>query len=152
VFPSDLPGVNPATLNEIFLYYRLMTKWSGLGDSTELSQVGLSQTVTPPTTSRNQLWLVNFSNNHRGSIADRHCFINSLPKQQRLSHLFKWLLFSFLGLFSSSCRTTCRLLICVCFSTGFHGSYTLLTTLGVYQSSHHESTSSTQGLSLGGSF
>jgi hypothetical protein len=40
---SDLPGVNPATLNGILLYYRLMTKWSGLGDSTELSQVGLSQ-------------------------------------------------------------------------------------------------------------
>jgi hypothetical protein len=42
VFPSDLPGVNPATLNGILLYYRLMTKWSGLGDSTELSRVGLS--------------------------------------------------------------------------------------------------------------
>jgi hypothetical protein len=40
---SDLLGVNPATLNEILLYYRLMTKWSGLGDSTELSRVGLSQ-------------------------------------------------------------------------------------------------------------
>jgi hypothetical protein len=39
---SDLPGVNPATLNGILLYYRLMTKKSGLGDSTELSQVGLS--------------------------------------------------------------------------------------------------------------
>jgi hypothetical protein len=25
------------------LYYRLMTKWSGLGDSTELSRMGLSQ-------------------------------------------------------------------------------------------------------------
>jgi hypothetical protein len=43
VFPSDLPGVNPATLNEILPYYHLMTKWSGLGDSTELSRVGLSQ-------------------------------------------------------------------------------------------------------------
>jgi hypothetical protein len=43
VFPSDLPGVNPATLNWTLLYYRLMTKWSGLGDSTELSRVGLSQ-------------------------------------------------------------------------------------------------------------
>jgi hypothetical protein len=43
VFPSDLPGVNPATLNGMLLYYRLMTKWSGLGDSTELSRVGLSQ-------------------------------------------------------------------------------------------------------------
>jgi hypothetical protein len=42
VFPSDLPGVNPATLNGMLLYYRLMTKWSGLGDSTELSRVGLS--------------------------------------------------------------------------------------------------------------
>jgi hypothetical protein len=42
VFPSDLPGVNPATLNEMILYCRLMAKWSGLGDSTELSRVGLS--------------------------------------------------------------------------------------------------------------
>jgi hypothetical protein len=42
VFPSDLPGVNPAILNGMLLYYRLMTKWSGLGDSTELSRVGLS--------------------------------------------------------------------------------------------------------------
>jgi hypothetical protein len=41
--PSDLPGVNPATLNGMVLYYRLMTKWSGLGDSTDLSRVGLSQ-------------------------------------------------------------------------------------------------------------
>jgi hypothetical protein len=40
--PSDLPGANPATLNGMLLYYRLMTKWSGLGDSTELSRVGLS--------------------------------------------------------------------------------------------------------------
>jgi hypothetical protein len=40
--PSDLPGVNPAILNGMLLYYRLMTKWSGLGDSTELSRVGLS--------------------------------------------------------------------------------------------------------------
>jgi hypothetical protein len=38
---SDLPGVNPATLNGILLYYRLMTKWSGLGDSTELSRNGV---------------------------------------------------------------------------------------------------------------
>jgi hypothetical protein len=42
VFPSDLPGVNPTTLNGMLLYYRLMTKGSGLGDSTELSRVGLS--------------------------------------------------------------------------------------------------------------
>jgi hypothetical protein len=40
---SDLPGVNPATLNVMILYYRLMTKWSGLGDSTEFSRMGLSQ-------------------------------------------------------------------------------------------------------------
>jgi hypothetical protein len=40
---SDLPGVNPATLNGMILYYCLMTKKSGLGDSNELSRVGLSQ-------------------------------------------------------------------------------------------------------------
>jgi hypothetical protein len=40
---SDLPGVNPATINRMILYYHLMTKWSGLGDSTEFSQMGLSQ-------------------------------------------------------------------------------------------------------------
>jgi hypothetical protein len=39
---SDLPGANPATLNGMILYYRLMTKWSGLRDSTELSWMGLS--------------------------------------------------------------------------------------------------------------
>jgi hypothetical protein len=43
---SDLPGVNPATHNGILLYYRLMTKRSGLGDSTELSRLGLSQLVS----------------------------------------------------------------------------------------------------------
>jgi hypothetical protein len=42
VFSSDLPGFDPTTLNEMILYYRLMTKWSGLGDSTELSRMGLS--------------------------------------------------------------------------------------------------------------
>jgi hypothetical protein len=42
VFSSDLPGVNPPTLNGVILYYRLLTKWSGLGDSTELSWMGLS--------------------------------------------------------------------------------------------------------------
>jgi hypothetical protein len=42
VFSSDLPSVNAATHNRMILYYRLMTKWSGLGDSTELSQMGLS--------------------------------------------------------------------------------------------------------------
>jgi hypothetical protein len=41
-FPSDLPGVNQATLNGMIPYCRVMTKWSGLGDSMELSQVGLS--------------------------------------------------------------------------------------------------------------
>jgi hypothetical protein len=44
MFPIDLPGVNPATLNGMLLYYRLMTKWSGLRDSTELSRLGLSHT------------------------------------------------------------------------------------------------------------
>jgi hypothetical protein len=44
--PSDLLGVNPAILNGMLLYYRLMTKWSGLGDSTELFRVGLSQLVS----------------------------------------------------------------------------------------------------------
>jgi hypothetical protein len=39
--PSDLPGFDPATLNEMILYYHLMTKWSGLGDSTELSRMEL---------------------------------------------------------------------------------------------------------------
>jgi hypothetical protein len=43
VLSSDLPGVNPAILNGMILYYRLMTKWSGLDDSTELSRMGLSQ-------------------------------------------------------------------------------------------------------------
>jgi hypothetical protein len=42
VLTSDLPGVNPTTLNGMILYYRLMTKRSGLGDSTELSRMGLS--------------------------------------------------------------------------------------------------------------
>jgi hypothetical protein len=43
VFSNDLLGVNPAILNGMLLYYRVMTKWSGLGDSTESSRVGLSQ-------------------------------------------------------------------------------------------------------------
>jgi hypothetical protein len=46
VLSSDLPGVNPATLNGVIFYYRLMTKWSGLGDSTGLSRMGLSQLVS----------------------------------------------------------------------------------------------------------
>jgi hypothetical protein len=46
VISSDLPGLNPATINGMILYYRLMTKWSGLGDSTELSQMGLSHLVS----------------------------------------------------------------------------------------------------------
>jgi hypothetical protein len=33
VFSSDLPGFDPATLNGMILYYRLMNKWSGLGNS-----------------------------------------------------------------------------------------------------------------------
>jgi hypothetical protein len=43
MFSSDLSGVNPTTLNGMILYYHLMTKWSDLGDSTELSRMGLSQ-------------------------------------------------------------------------------------------------------------
>jgi hypothetical protein len=46
VLSSDLPGVKPAALNGMILYYRLMTKWSGLGDSTELSRMGLSHEPT----------------------------------------------------------------------------------------------------------
>jgi hypothetical protein len=42
VLSSDLPGVNPATFNGMILYYRLITKRSGLGDSTELLRMGLS--------------------------------------------------------------------------------------------------------------
>jgi hypothetical protein len=38
-----IPAV--ATPNGMLPYYRLMTKWSGLGDSTELSRVGLSQRI-----------------------------------------------------------------------------------------------------------
>jgi hypothetical protein len=41
VVSSDLPGFDPATLNKMIFYYRLMTKWSGIGDSTELSWMGL---------------------------------------------------------------------------------------------------------------
>jgi hypothetical protein len=40
---SDLPGFDPSTLNRKIRYCHLMTKWSGLGDSTELSRMGLSQ-------------------------------------------------------------------------------------------------------------
>jgi hypothetical protein len=47
VLASDLPGVKPATLNGIILYYRLMTEWSGLGDSMELSRMGLSHSQDP---------------------------------------------------------------------------------------------------------
>jgi hypothetical protein len=65
VFPSDLPGVNPATLNEMLLYYRVMTKRSGLGDSAELSRVGLSQ-KTPQGVSEEKFNAVN--NLFRGAI------------------------------------------------------------------------------------
>jgi hypothetical protein len=41
VFSSDLPGFDPATLNGMIPYYRLMTKWSGYDNSTELSWMGL---------------------------------------------------------------------------------------------------------------
>jgi hypothetical protein len=42
VFSSNLPGFDTTTLNGMILYYRLMTNWSGLGDNTELSRMGLS--------------------------------------------------------------------------------------------------------------
>jgi hypothetical protein len=43
-FPSDLPGVNPATNDRMILYYCLMTKVDGLlGDSTVFFLGGLSQ-------------------------------------------------------------------------------------------------------------
>jgi hypothetical protein len=66
---SDLPGVNPATLNGMILYYRLMTKWSGLGDSTELSRMGLSQRSTaggrPPLRDRGVCILLYFADTMR---------------------------------------------------------------------------------------
>jgi hypothetical protein len=65
VLSSDLPGVNPATLNGMILYYRLMTKRSGLGDSMELSRVGLSQLdgneVTRGRLTRSQILIVSES-------------------------------------------------------------------------------------------
>jgi hypothetical protein len=42
VFSSDLPDFDPVTVNGMILHYHLMTKWSGLGNSTELSWMGLS--------------------------------------------------------------------------------------------------------------
>jgi hypothetical protein len=48
VFSSDLPGFDPVTLNGMILYYHLMTKWSGLGGSTKLSRMGLSQCASVP--------------------------------------------------------------------------------------------------------
>jgi hypothetical protein len=41
----------------MILYYRVMTKWSGLGDSTELSRMGLSQ----QTPWRRRLWMADRS-------------------------------------------------------------------------------------------
>jgi hypothetical protein len=43
----------------MILYYRLMTKWSGLGDSTDLSRMGLSQ--QPQLTSRKDILPQSFS-------------------------------------------------------------------------------------------
>jgi hypothetical protein len=82
---SDLPGVNPATLNGILLYYRLMTKWSGLCDSTELSRVGLSHvpsSLTPLTQlahpSHRPQPLSTSRSNRRGCKAES-CRLLSLP-------------------------------------------------------------------------
>jgi hypothetical protein len=72
VFPSHLPGVNPATLNGTVLYYRLMTKWSGSGDSTELSRMGF---VTPRVFAQCQIVLIthfitpiNHLDDHRSTL------------------------------------------------------------------------------------
>jgi hypothetical protein len=46
VISSDLPSVNPTTLNGMICYCVLMTKWSGLGDSMKLSRMELSQLVS----------------------------------------------------------------------------------------------------------
>jgi hypothetical protein len=45
-YSSDLPGFDPTTLNLMVLSYRLMTKRSGLGESTKLSRVGLSHLLS----------------------------------------------------------------------------------------------------------
>jgi hypothetical protein len=71
VFPSDLPGVNPATLNGMLLYYRLMTKWSGLGDSTELSRAGLSQLGKAHYEERRSLWYNNCRIKSKLNMASR---------------------------------------------------------------------------------
>jgi hypothetical protein len=39
-YPSDLPGFDLTTYDVMVLYYRLMTKWIGLGDSTVFSWAG----------------------------------------------------------------------------------------------------------------
>jgi hypothetical protein len=56
MFSSDLPSVNPATLNEMILYCHLLTKWSGLGDSTKLSRIGLSQGMRLTSPRTNWWW------------------------------------------------------------------------------------------------
>jgi hypothetical protein len=61
---SDLPGYDPATLNGMVLYYRLMTKWSGLGDSTKLSRMGLSQTTHTMIVKLSHEVVVSWGNGH----------------------------------------------------------------------------------------
>jgi hypothetical protein len=74
VFSSDLPGVNPATLNGMILYYCLMTKWSGLSDSTELSRMGLShrRSPPPPPPPRPAAAVKPYRTDTRGGALDRH--------------------------------------------------------------------------------
>jgi hypothetical protein len=54
-YSSNLPGFDSSTLNTMVLYYRLMTKLSGLGDSTKLSWVGLSQVLARVTSEVNKV-------------------------------------------------------------------------------------------------
>jgi hypothetical protein len=82
VLLSDLLGVNPATLNEMVLYYRLMTKRTGLGDSTELSRVGLSQLPAGPSR-------VPYSRAYRGASVPRSDSVGPLVAKQAGRRLFK---------------------------------------------------------------
>jgi hypothetical protein len=70
--PSDLPGVNPAILNGMLLYYRLMTKWSGLGDSTELFRVRLSHRATITSPSSPSLPHARLNSRHSSTLYDVH--------------------------------------------------------------------------------
>jgi hypothetical protein len=45
-YVSDFTGVNPSTNHRMILYYCLMTKWIGLGDSTVFSWAGCHTSST----------------------------------------------------------------------------------------------------------